>query len=110
MNRLETAYAGQLALRQRAGEVCWWAFEPITLRLAPRTSYTPDFLVLLADGTIECVEVKALWSDGRVGYRDDARVKLKLAAQWFGALFRFRAVAGRIRRGQADWPLEEVLP
>ena len=41
--------------------------------------YTPDFLVILADGRIELHEVKGHWED-------DARVKIKVAAAqkpWF---------------------------
>jgi hypothetical protein len=70
-------------LKVGGGVVDWW-FEAIKLRLADKTWYTPDFAVLMADGTLELHEVKGFW-------RDDARVKIKVAAEqhW---LFRFVAV------------------
>ena len=34
MNKTETAYAAQLELRKAAGEVAWWVFEGLKLRLA----------------------------------------------------------------------------
>ncbi len=87
MNRTERAYAQQLELRRRAGELQWWAFEPLKLRLADSTFYTPDFVVLLADGTLEAHEVKATWTKGRhrgrAGWQEDARVKVKVAASLF---------------------------
>lgn len=56
------------------GEIAWYAFEPWKLRLAENTTYTPDFGVMLADGQIECHEVKGFW-------KDDARAKTKVAAE-----------------------------
>jgi len=53
MNKLEAAYAEVIEGRKLAGEIAWWAYEPITLRLAKRTGYTPDFAVLLADGLMQ---------------------------------------------------------
>jgi hypothetical protein len=80
MNRMEKAYSEVIIQRQRIGEVEWWAYEGITLKLAPDTRYTPDFAVMLADGSIEFHEVKGFMED-------DAWVKLKVAAEKFP--FRF---------------------
>jgi len=56
------------------------SYEPITLRLADRTGYTPDFLVVMADGSVQFHEVK--------GYsRDDAIVKFKVAAELYKNVF-----------------------
>jgi len=85
MNSLEKRYSEELDLRLLAGEVLWWRFEPLKLRLANGTFYTADFLVMLADRTLEVVEVKG----GH--WEDDARVKFKVAAEQF-PIFRFRAV------------------
>lgn len=74
MNGLEREYASQLDLRRHGGDVCTWLFESVKLKLADNTHYTPDFMVQLADGTIEFHETKGFW-------RDDARVKLKVAAE-----------------------------
>jgi hypothetical protein len=81
MNKAEEMYAADLEIRRRAGEVAWWAFEPIKLRLADRTYYTPDFMVMLSYGLIEFHEVKG-------HAEDDAMVKIKAAAAQFW-MFRF---------------------
>jgi hypothetical protein len=83
MNTLERRYAEHLALRKVAGEIAWFAFEPIKLRLAKATFFTPDFFVMLADGELQAHECKGHWED-------DARVKIKCAAEAFP--FRFVAV------------------
>jgi hypothetical protein len=94
MNKTEAAYAGYLEAQKIAGKLVWYEFEPITLRLANRTSYTPDFLVLRDDGVLECHEVKGFW-------RDDAKVKTKIAAEKFP----FRFVV--IRKVKGGWDFEE---
>lgn len=75
-NKTESQYANELALRVAAGEVRVYRFEAIKLRLANATFYSPDFLVILADWTIELHEVKGHWED-------DARVKWKVAAEQY---------------------------
>lgn len=80
MNRLEARYAEHLRARQIDGEVVWFAFEAWRFRLADRTYYNPDFAVQLADGTLEAHEVKGFWED-------DARVKVKVAAEMHPVLF-----------------------
>jgi len=80
MNKLETAYSYLLESRKNAGEIILWAFDAVKLRIAGNTFYTPDFMVQLADGTIEFHEVKGHWED-------DARVKVKVAAEVFPFTF-----------------------
>jgi hypothetical protein len=58
MNGLERKYAAVLESRKLAGEIQRWDFEPVKLRLADRTFYTPDFRVVLNDATIEFHETK----------------------------------------------------
>jgi hypothetical protein len=70
-----------LRARQLTGEIAWFAFEAVTLKLADDTRYTPDFAVMLTNGTIEMHEVKGFM-------RDDARVKLRVAARLFPFVFR----------------------
>lgn len=84
MNHTEARYAVLLDQRLRAGAVRWFEYEPVTFRLGDDTRYTPDFMLQLADGTIELHEVKGFW-------RDDARVKIKVAARLF-PFFTFRVV------------------
>ena len=98
MNSLERSYSSHLELRKAAGEIADWKFEGIKLRLAKNTFYTPDFFVLLADGTIQVEEVKGHWED-------DARVKIKVAAEiyWW---FRFIAVKAIPKKEGGGWKIE----
>lgn len=98
MNATEASYAQRLELLRRSGEVQWWKFEGIKLRLADSTFYTPDFAVMMADGTIELHEVKGHWLD-------DARAKIKIAAEMFP--FRFIAVKRRSKRDGGGFSVEE---
>lgn len=47
MNKTESAYSQHLEMRKHAGEIAWYRFEGIKLRLADNTFYTPDFAVML---------------------------------------------------------------
>jgi len=71
-------------------------YEGITFRLASRTTYTPDFLVVMND-CFEIHEVKGFW-------RDDGRVKWKAAAEKF-PWFRFLAIQWRSKQ----WVVEEYV-
>lgn len=93
MNKTEAAYAEHLYALQLGDRVESWRFESVTLRLADATRYTPDFLVELVDGALELHEVKGFW-------RDDARVKFKVAAELF-PMFQFVAV----KRKNRQWDL-----
>lgn len=98
MNKTEAAYAEYLEARLRAGEVAWFKFEGVKLRLADSTFYTPDFAVMLADGSMELHEVKGHW-------QDDARVKIKVASSLYP--FRFQAVRVKPKREGGGWDIEE---
>ncbi|MBZ0266253.1 DUF1064 domain-containing protein [bacterium] len=76
MNKLEARYAQHLRLLQHNAEIHSFCFERHNLKLADRTYYRPDFAVMLPDGKIEFHEVKGFM-------RDDANVKIKVAAQQF---------------------------
>ena len=93
MNGLERDYAGRL---ESDPAVAWYKFHPMKLRLAKRTFYEIDFLVLRTTGALEFHEVKG----GH--WEDDARVKVKVASEAFPVPF-FIAT----RNGQ-EWALEEV--
>ena len=75
MNKTEATYSNVLQARKMAGEIIWWAFEPINIRLAQNCYYRVDFMVMLAGGQMECHEVK-----GGAGFKDDALVKIKVAS------------------------------
>jgi hypothetical protein len=106
MNKWESGYAQVLEARRAAKLIAWWAFEPFKLRLAGATYYTPDFAVLTqsepfreAGSELEFHEVKGFW-------RDDARVKIKVAAEHFP--FRFLVVTKRKVRDGGGWLFEEI--
>ncbi|MCC7423590.1 MAG: hypothetical protein IT428_25250, partial [Planctomycetaceae bacterium] len=83
MNRTESELAEYLEAQRLKGEIVFWEFEPLKIRLADNTFYEPDFLIVRADQTVEFCECKACWiKDGKPvpHYEDDARVKLKVAA------------------------------
>lgn len=98
MNKTEAAYAQHLELRRAAGEVVWFKFEGMKLRLADNTFYSPDFAVMLASGQLEQHEVKGFW-------QDDARAKIKIAADMYP--FRFIAIKARAKKDGGGWAQEE---
>lgn len=86
-NKTEAAFEVELSFLFRAGQLTWYAFQPITLKLAADCRYTTDFVVVLTDGTIEFIEIK-----GRKGAsyysREDSIIKIKVAARTY-PMFRF---------------------
>lgn len=56
-SRLERAYYEQLLLRQKAGDVLFFLRQPV-FDLPGRIKYLSDFVVYLADGTVEFVDTK----------------------------------------------------
>lgn len=76
MNKTELAYSRYLEALKVAGNVLWYEFEAIKLRLADNTFYTPDFMVMRSTGALECHETKGFMMD-------DANVKIKVAADSF---------------------------
>ncbi len=100
-NRTEAAYEQTLSARKNAGEILWYAFEAIKLRLADNCFLTVDFSVMRADGVLEMVDVKG----SPAIFQDDARVKLKVAAEKFPFIFTVAyPVAKRLGGG---WKVEE---
>lgn len=98
MNATEKRYAQHLEERKRAGDVAWYRFEGMKFRLADNTFYTPDFDVMLASGQLEAHEVKGHW-------QDDARVKIKIAADMYPV--RFIAVTVRPKKSGGGWSFED---
>lgn len=97
MNGLEKRYAAHLELRRATGEIQSYLFEPIKLRLAQSTFFTIDFLLWMADGSIELHEAKGHWED-------DSRVKIKVAAKMFPW---WRFVGVMRDKKTKDWKFEE---
>ncbi len=97
MNQTEAAYELLLKAKQQAGEVLWYKFEGLKFRLADNTFYTPDFVVMLASGQLEAHEVKGFWTD-------DARVKIKVAADMYP--IQFVAVKKQTKKAGGGWHVE----
>ncbi len=107
MNKTESRYAEHLQIKLLAGEILEWRFEPIRLKLAPKTFYTPDFAVVMPFGRLELHDVKGRLGSGPAGWTDDARVKIKVAAAKF-YWFDFVGAAWMTKRqGGPGWKREE---
>jgi hypothetical protein len=96
MNSWETSYAYALDLQRMAGLIRGWRFEPWKFILAPKTTYRPDFVVWMADGTVQVHEVKGFM-------REDAAIKIKVASE-MNPWFRFFVV----KKEGDGWELTEV--
>ena len=97
-NSTEAAYEAHLDLLMKVGDIQWFKFEGLKLRLADNTFYTPDFTVMSKDGYIECHEVKGYWMD-------DAKVKIKVASALYP--FRFVAIKAIAKKNGGGWSVEE---
>ena len=97
-NKTEASYGQHLELLKQAGEVLWYRFEGVKLRLADNTFYTPDYAVMQKDGQLELHEVKGFW-------QDDARVKIKVAADQYP--LKFIAVTAKSKKTGGGWAIEE---
>lgn len=98
MNKTELAYASYLENLKQINEIAWFKFEGIKLRLADNTFYTPDFAVMRSSGYLELHEVKGFWTD-------DARVKIKVAADMYP--FSFLAIKVRPKNQGGGWAVEQ---
>lgn len=95
MNKTEMLFCEHLARTKLIDkDMVAFRFEPLKFKLAPKTFYTPDFLVI-RKSCFEIYEVKGFW-------RDDARVKIKVAAKLF-PWFKWYAV--QLKKKQ--WVYEE---
>ncbi|MGB5812032.1 MAG: hypothetical protein WBG86_15965 [Polyangiales bacterium] len=120
MNKTEDEYARtMLEPALLAGEIIWYAFEPFKLRLGPSNFYSPDFGVVREDRSVQIHEVKAVWGSepdkARIGFQEDARQKLRDAAQQY-PFFNFLVAARRgdkLMRAMTTtnrWQYEHIEP
>jgi hypothetical protein len=100
-NKTEAAFERFLEGERQVGNVLWYAFEAVKLRLADDCFLTLDFMVLRADSLVELVDVKG----SRGMFQDDARVKIKVAAALYP--FRFVAAYPRPKKDGGGWEIEE---
>lgn len=98
-NKTEAAYEAVLETRKRAGEILWYRFEGIKLRLADNTFYSPDFFVMLASGELEAHEVKGF-------FMGDGKAKVKIAAEMYP--FRFYVIRAKAKKDGGGWDIQEV--
>ncbi len=103
MNKTEARYRDYLECRRIDSDISSFAFEPVKFRLADRTYYTPDFMVVRADGLIEFHDVKG----GPI--EDDAAVKMKVVAE-LRPEFAFVLVRERPRKAGGGWTTQEIGP
>lgn len=75
LNKWEEEYAKGLELLFRSGEIDWWKFEGVSLKLADGARYTPDFAVF-RNGILELHEVKGF-------FRESAKVRFKVARDMY---------------------------
>lgn len=98
-NKTEQAYELEvLKPAMQDGLIIWYRFEGVKLRLGDNTFYTPDYCVMRSDGTMEMHEVKGFW-------QDDARVKIKVAADMYP--LKFIAVKRQAKKNGGGWSIEE---
>jgi hypothetical protein len=102
MNKTEIAYAQVLEGRKIAGEVLWWKFEGIKLRLADNCFLTVDFAVMREDGMLMMVDVKG----GQGVFTDDSKVKIKVASATYPFVF-FTAMP-RPKKDGGGWIEEQI--
>ncbi|MDE2022509.1 MAG: hypothetical protein KGI71_06395 [Patescibacteria group bacterium] len=77
-SKWEHTFATHLEALVIAKQITWWAYEQLTLKLAPGLRYTPDFVVQETTSRLLVYEVKG-WSKNR----REGMAKLKVAAALF---------------------------
>ena len=98
LNGLERAW---LAVLREAGYP-YIGIQSVTLKLADGCRYTPDFFTRSTCGSFTAWETKGF-------FRDDAKVKIKVAARLF-TFFRFLVVTRRKKRDGGGFDIHEVKP
>lgn len=103
MNDGEKKFASNyLEPRRIAGEIVWWKFEGIKLRLAKLTTLTVDFPIMLASGELQMIDFKG---SPRV-FTDDARAKMKVAAEIYP--FPFFVAYPRAKKLGGGYSIERI--
>ena len=97
-NKTEEEFGAFLELGKVAGEIVWYVFEGIRLKLADNTFYVPDYQALDKNMELIVYEVKGFWTE-------KARVKIKVAAAMFP--FRFIAAMKVPKKDGGGWKFEE---
>lgn len=77
MNKTELSFEQWL---KNNPEIVWYSFEGMKFKIGDKCFYTPDFMALTQYQSLIAYEVKGYWMD-------DARVKIKAAADKFPVRF-----------------------
>ena len=102
MNKTEARYQNDiLEPAKRDGLILWYRFEGLKFRLGDKCFLEPDFSVLRHDGLFELHDVKG----SRGIYQDDAKVKMKVAAETFPFVFK---VAFPPKRKGDSWEVDTL--
>lgn len=103
-NKTEARFDDHLAVLLKEDWIAGYEFEPLKLKIGPRTFLTMDFVIHFHDPK----ENKPVLIDVKGGpLEDDCAVKLKVAASQFAWLAEFWIVR-EVRRG--EWESQEVHP
>lgn len=102
MNKTEALYDLRLDGLKHHGEVLWYRFEGIKLKLADNCHLTVDFAVLGADGVLEMHDVKG----SPHIFSDDAKAKMKIAASLYP--FVFKVAYPLPKKDGGGWRIETI--
>lgn len=102
MNATEARFANYLRGLEITGEILWWRHEGIKLQLADNTTLNVDFNVMYADGLLVMIDVKG----AKAIIEEDAKVKMKVAAEQFPFVFRY--AFPRQKKGGGGWIFEDI--
>ena len=83
MNANEERFAKVLDEWKANGRILHYGFEELTFKLAPKTTYTPDFYVVQDDLQVVLYEVKSGQKTGKYFAIGDAGIKMKMCAEKF---------------------------
>lgn len=102
MNATEGKFANYLRGLEITGEILWWKHEGMKLQLANNTTLNVDFNVMYADGLLVMIDVKG----AKAIIEEDAKVKMKVAAEQFPFVFRY--AFPRQKKDGGGWIFEEI--
>ena len=102
----ELRYEEFLTVLQASGIVQFWKSEPWKIVLAEKTTYLPDFFVVLADGRPCLVEIKGhfTWDDAKVKFK----VSREMRPEYHWLALEYKAGKWRILFKTGREPLELI--
>lgn len=101
LNQTEQAFEKLLKTLEYTGEILWYKFEGVKLRLADKTFLTIDFAVLTKDNQLEMIDVKG----AKAIVQDDSLAKIKIAASMYP--FTFKIAYPKRKKDGGGWLIEE---